>query len=253
MRKLMSAMWRIMMFVNWRKFAWRMAFCPICARRRLLVRLDANEIAVRCSTCRAGAITLSLVSVLNRIVPDLEARKVYELSGRGPLFRYLRKRAGNFSCSEYFEHIAPGQYCGDVQNQDVQRLTFADGCFDVCTSTEVFEHVPDDLRGFSEIYRVLAGNGVFVFTVPLLAQYQTIERASLGPDGIVRHLLPAEYHLDPLRSNKPILAFRNYGRDIVDRLKQRGFRHAEIVNPPDALVWGHVRPVVVAYKDSKPE
>jgi ubiquinone/menaquinone biosynthesis C-methylase UbiE len=32
----------------------------------------------------------------------------------------------------------------------VQRLSFADASFDLCTSTEVFEHVPDDRAGLRE-------------------------------------------------------------------------------------------------------
>ena len=51
--------------------------------------------------------------------------------------------------------------------QDVQHLTFDDAEFDICTSTEVFEHVPDDIKGFKEIYRVLKDDGVFIFTVPI--------------------------------------------------------------------------------------
>ena len=44
---------------------------------------------------------------------------------------------------------------------------YGDASFDLCTSTEVFEHMPDDLNGFSEIRRVLRPGGRFVFTVLL--------------------------------------------------------------------------------------
>lgn len=119
----------------------------------------------------------------------------------------------------------------------VQRLTYPDHAFDICTSTEVFEHVPDDMAGFSEICRVLKPGGILVFTVPLRGEFQTLERAVYGPDGDIRHLVAPEFHGDPLR-NKPLLAFRTYGRDIVERLHSSGFAQADIMMPYDEMPWG---------------
>jgi SAM-dependent methyltransferase len=111
--------------------------------------------------------------------------------------------------------------------QDVQQLTFPDASFDVCTSTEVFEHVADDARGFREIRRVLRAGGAFVFTVPLGDAEATVERAE-SQGGRIVHLLPPEYHGDRIRGRDRVLAFRNYGRDIVERLRTAGFAHARI-------------------------
>jgi len=174
-------------------------------------------------------------------------KSVYELSARGPLFRYLAENAGNLTCSEYFEDVPRGEFHNGVQCQDVQQLTFADESFDVCTSTEVFEHVPDDLRGFAEIRRVLKPNGVFVFTVPFINESNTIERAILEPNGKIKHLYAPEYHIDPLRQ-KPLLAFRDYGADIVNRLRKVGFADAKIVMPDGDIPWGYARRVVVAHR-----
>jgi len=132
--------------------------------------------------------------------------------------------------------------------QDVQRLTFEDGSFDLCTSTDVFEHVPDDTRAFAEVFRVLRPGGLAVFTVPLRPDRETIERAVLR-DGHVEHRLPAEYHDDHLRGLGQVLCYRNYGRDIVERLTAQGFARAEIIGA-DSLRWfGLGRPVVLASRD----
>jgi len=61
--------------------------------------------------------------------------------------------------SEYLENVPPGECRGNFQCQDVQELTYPDNSFDVCTCTEVFEHVANDVKGFSEIYRVLKEGG----------------------------------------------------------------------------------------------
>ena len=144
--------------LNWRKVGVRLGDCPLCGRTAF-VKLDDYEMAVRCLRCRSSGATLSFVSVLKGVLPDLSRRHVYELSSRGPLVGYLRSHAGKLTLSEYFDDVPPGQYKAGVQCQDVQQLTYPDGCFDVCTSTEVFEHVPRDLEGFRELYRVLSRAG----------------------------------------------------------------------------------------------
>jgi SAM-dependent methyltransferase len=129
----------------------------------------------------------------------------------------------------------------------VQRLSFGDGSFDVCSNTEVFEHVPDDLRGFREIRRVLAPGGVLLFTVPLHDAERTVERARME-NGVLIHLLPPEYHEDNIRGRNNVLVYRDYGRDIVERLRTAGFRESRIVPVRDPSGMGHTPSVVVARK-----
>lgn len=197
--------------------------------------------------CGASAIHQSIMRVLGRIYPDLSAAAVYEMSSRGPLFEYLKARAGRLVCSEYFDDVPPGKYRNGVQCQDVARLTHADASFDLCTSTEVFEHVPDDEQGFREIRRVLRPGGRFVFTVPLSESAQTVTRAELA-NGEVRHLLPPEYHGDAIRGQGRVLVYRDYGRDIVALLQRCGFSRAEIVRPDAGSWWGLGSDVIVAEK-----
>jgi SAM-dependent methyltransferase len=200
--------------------------CPLCGIS-LLVRFAMHPVAVRCIRCGASAITMALVETLEMEGVAINGSRVYELSSRGPLVNYLAKRAQGLTVSEYFDGVLPGSYCGSVQCQDVQNLTYHDECFDVVTSTEVFEHVPDDMRGFREIRRVLKPDGCFVFTVPLSDEPTTIERAKLN-SGEIDYLLPAEYHGDAMRGSKGVLVFRDYGRDIADRLIMAGFASVKI-------------------------
>jgi SAM-dependent methyltransferase len=222
----------------------RFSACPICGPT-LLLRLARDAIAVRCVRCRASGIHMSIVQVIRGLYPDLSELAVYEMSSRGPLFEYLKRRAGRLTCSEYFDDVAPGQWKGGVQCQDVERLALPGSMFDLCTSTEVFEHVPDDEQGFREIRRVVKPGGRFVFTVPLSDGPVTIPRAE-RVGGEVRHLLPAEYHGDAIRGQGRVLVYRDYGRDIVDRLARCGFARATIVDADDAQWWGLGRKVIVA-------
>ena len=207
--------------IDWRSLRAKAGDCPLCGPT-VLVRLARQEIGVRCLRCGASAVTMSLVAVLKVFVPNLADREVYEMSSRGPLLGYLRARCRRVTCSEYFDDVPPGEFRGPVQCQDVERLTYPDARFDLCTSTEVFEHVADDARGFAEVRRVLRPGGLFLFTVPVSPAAKTVQRAALV-DGRVRHLLPPEYHGDWIRGVRRVLSFRDYGQDIVERLQTAGF------------------------------
>jgi SAM-dependent methyltransferase len=227
-----------------RHLALRAFRCPMCGPS-VLLRLSRETIGVRCLRCGASAATLSLARVLEDVRPGFRSEAVYEMSSRGPWFRFLRRDVPRLTGSEYFDDLQPGAWRGGVQCQDVQRLTFADASFGVCTSTEVFEHVPDDARGFREIRRVLRPGGIFVFTVPLSRAQATVERAALR-DGEVEHLLPPAYHGDRIRGRGKVLVYRDYGMDIVERLRREGFAEAWIDGRFSAAFLGHGSAVVVA-------
>lgn len=227
--------------------ALRLAVAPCAAcGPSLQVKLDDLEVAVRCARCGASAVTQSLLWVLRELVPDLGQRRVYELSSRGPLHEFLHGRAAELTGSEYLPGVPAGERRNGVLCQDVERLTFPDASFDLVTSTEVFEHVGDDARGFAEIRRVLRPGGLFVFTVPLAEAPRTVERARRGVGG-VEYLLPPEYHDDRLTGPGTVLVFRDYGRDVVERLVAAGFARAELRRPERQLPWGIGRQVVVAW------
>lgn len=49
---------------------------------------------------------------------------------------------------------------------DICNLPFADNSFDFIICNHVLEHIPDDLKAMSELYRVLAQGGVAILQVP---------------------------------------------------------------------------------------
>lgn len=198
--------------------------CNLC--NGPIIKINSTQFGQRCIFCRSTpihrALGLAFADIRGRGALPADAA-VYEMSSRGAFFNYLSKQYKNLQYSEYYDDVEPGAYKAGVQCQDVQRLTFGDASFDVVTSTEVFEHVPDDIKGYREVYRVLKPGGHLVFTVPLADTDKTVERAVLKEDGSIEHLLPPEYHGDRIRGSNGVLAFRTYGADIVDRLNSVGF------------------------------
>ena len=63
---------------------------------------------------------------------------VYELSSRGAFVRFLKKQNIKLTLSEYFDDIAEGATRNGIICQNVEKLTFEDNSFDICTSLEVF-------------------------------------------------------------------------------------------------------------------
>ena len=216
------------------EFAMKASRCPYCGPT-VFVRLRRDAVGVRCVRCAASAIHLAIGWALREYAGRLEDRDVCELSARGPLAEFLRRTARSAATSEYFADVASGTWRNGVRCEDVQHLSYADASFDLVTHTEVLEHVPDDARAFAELYRVLRPGGMMIFTVPMHDGAQTVERARLRDDGI-EYLQEPVYHLDPLR-NEGILAFRDYGRDILDRLLAAGFVGPIVFDASRRVPW----------------
>ncbi len=102
---------------------------------------------------------------------------------------------------------------------DFQNMAYPDNQFDVIIATDVFEHVREDDKAFAEVFRVLKKEGVFILTVPYDHNLeQTLVRVKVAGDKDI-HLLPPEYH----GGGGQTLAYRSYGRDLLDRLRRHGF------------------------------
>jgi len=54
----------------------------------------------------------------------------------------------------------------NVINASITRLPFSDSAFDLVCAFDVIEHVEDDKKAISEMYRVCKKNGVLFITVP---------------------------------------------------------------------------------------
>lgn len=86
---------------------------------------------------------------------------------------------------------------------------------DLVVTSDVFEHVLDPARGFSEIARTLKPGGAHVFTVPWYWWNETLLRAVRAEDGTVRNVQPPDYHSNAI-SDDGSLVVTEWGRDLCD-------------------------------------
>lgn len=64
------------------------------------------------------------------------------------------------------EHEIPAHSFGGVMRGDVTRLPFEDNTFDCIVTSEVLEHIQDDVTAIHEFHRVLKPGGTLAATVP---------------------------------------------------------------------------------------
>lgn len=170
----------------------------------------------------------------------------YELSTFGKTLDFLKANFGTVHTSEYFPDKNIGEVHNGIMNQDVTRLTYEASKFDLVTSSQVFEHVLDDLRGFSECCRVLKSGGAFIFSIPLYNTAAT-HQISRMKDGKIEWLItPPEYHDSRLGGPESAPVFwRHSKQDIVERVLSAGFSKVELVDVVITPI--QVEPMQVVY------
>jgi SAM-dependent methyltransferase len=96
---------------------------------------------------------------------------------------------------------------------DICNLPFADNSYDVILCNHVLEHIPDDYKALTELYRVMKPGGWGIFQIPQdLSRATTFEDASIT-DKKERARIFGQYdHV------------RVYGRDYFEKLESVGFQ-----------------------------
>ncbi len=189
---------------------------------------------VLCPECQMNNRTRASIQILEDVLNTKKTAKIYLAEQVTPLYAALKNRFANLTGSEYLgDKIAPGAHdARGVRNESITKLTFADNTFDVILNFDVLEHVPDVTSGLREIYRTLAPNGTLLLSVPFLPGEQSTQiRARLTAGGEIEHLMPPQYHGDPI-ADAGCLCFQDFGWDLLDQMRAIGF-----VNVNMLLYW----------------
>jgi hypothetical protein len=194
-------------------------------------------------TCPATHLNNRMRGTIHIFDTEMNFRKdssLYLTEQITPMFSYFRKKYNKVTGSEYLGNNIPG---GDIdakgrRHEDLTKLSFQDGEFDAIVSLDVIEHIPSYKRAFEEAFRVIKRGGRLLWTVPFNpSQIRNTIRAEIV-NGKIVHLLPPEYHGDPL-SDAGCLCFTNFGWEMLEQVRAAGFRDAYAI-PLQSLEFGYL-------------
>ena len=223
--------------------------CSFCQRRTTfaLPSLERSESPnlreeLVCATCGLNARVRAALSLLRNELDAVPTPVIYLTEQDSIAYAQLLRRYESLVGTEYFsDEAAKERIEAHLEHLlgsrtpacfgDVTALTFPTGKFDAVVSFDVLEHVPRFKNALAEFARVLKPGGVLVLTAPFLpGSSATLTRATLEPDGTVRHLLQPEYHGDPLQP-EGVLCFYHFGWDLLDSIRSAGFSSAQFALP----------------------
>lgn len=127
-----------------------------------------------------------------------------------------------FSSSNMEYHAVdknPGLYSCADEVVDIQDIPYDDDYFDLIICAHVLEHVPDDKKALSELYRVLKPKGTVLILVPMNGisydlpydELKTLENEEYNTPELRKKYYGQEDHL------------RLYGADFKEKILDSGF------------------------------
>jgi hypothetical protein len=178
-----------------------------------------------CPSCGLNNRMRASIQLFEQFLHPSSSSKIYICEQATHLYEYLHRHYPNLVGSEFLgDHIRRGEKDNSgIRNENITELSFPDNEFDFVLSFDVFEHVPDFRMALRECHRILKRNGSLFFSVPFdFNSEENIVKAIEKEDGEIEHLLPPEYHGDPMNP-KGCLAFYYFGWEILQQLEEIGF------------------------------
>lgn len=196
-------------------------FCPICAKEtRFQAASEWLRDEYKCASCGSIPRERALMHVLNLVFPDWRRARIHESSpAQRSASLVMRRDCANYTPTQFYPDIPSGEHRNGMRCEDLQNLTFPDAVFDIHITQDVLEHIPTPARAFQELARTLAPGGAHIFTVPLVRKKETSRHRAIVSGHNVEHLLPAQYHGNPVDPNGS-LVITDWGYDITDFIYQ---------------------------------
>lgn len=196
-------------------------YCPICGKLSVFGPFGVTpRMHVKCPNC--GSLERHrLVHLFFQIkysyLLENEHINLLHFAPEPVFYRFFRK---NENINYFPVDIDPESFNNRniqiKQKVDMQNIPYDDQMFDFIYNSHVLEHVPDDIKGMKELYRVLKDDGVCITLIPQFNIATTLENEEYNTPELRRKYYGQEDHL------------RKYGLDFKDRLESVGFNVEEI-------------------------
>lgn len=205
--------------------------CPFCGRsfRRFLpggedhpVIYQKNIIGagrrqnIICPRCFSKDRDRLVYLYLSKMTHLLEtSSRVLHIAPEGALRAYFKKndKIGYVMGDKHEKGYTDYYYSRDVGYADVTNLDYADNSFDLIVCNHVLEHITDDRKAISELFRVLSPGGLAILQVPISFSIDATEEDS--------NVISDEERIKMYGQFDHV---RLYGPDYRHRLEIHGFR-----------------------------
>lgn len=120
----------------------------------------------------------------------------------------------------------------EIEKVDMLAIPYANESFDWVIANHVLEHVPDEMKAFSELYRVLRPGGYAILQTPYCEKLKNTfyDEGITDPEARLQAYGQADHA-------------RLFGLDIFDKIEKVGFKscvvkHQELLSDVDANYYG---------------
>lgn len=191
---------------------------------------------LKCERCGLNTRLRGSVQTFEKLCHPWPSSRIYATEYATPFFEWLLRHYPRSVGSEFSELMLPvpegirsERWARACRTEDVTDLSFPDRHFHAVLSFDVLEHVPKYRKALEEFFRVLKPGGRIVLTAPFIeTNAQTVVRARVDDNGTIEHLLPPEYHGDPI-NDAGCLCYYHFGWDLLDAFRSAGFADVQSV------------------------
>jgi len=234
-------------------------YCPVCGQITKITNVDPKNIreSCLCHICRSTNRQRQIAYTLCKKIGISSLKKIkgyrgtiYNTESYGNIHNQLIKNKRYIS-SEYFgKKYKSGEMIKGFLHQDLMNLSFKNNSIDIILSSDVFEHIPKPYSAHHEVFRILKKHGCHIFTVPFYSnQYKDNNRAFINKKNQIINLKTPIYHLDGIRPKKGTLVYNIFGKEMLSKLEQIGFKvKMQKLSKPFSGIFGNGSIVFIAQK-----
>lgn len=203
-----------------KKLVSNQGYCVICENNTLFIEYsDWLRDHYICNNCKSIPRHRAVINTLNTFFPNWNFYKIHESSPGGVSFDFFKNKCMDYSFSQYYKDVKPGDSVEGYRCENLEGMTFPDNSFDIFITQDVMEHVLNPDKAFKEISRVLKPNGAHVFTLPWYTNLETtVQRAKLHGNEI-KFLKEPIYHGNPIDPSGSLVTF-DWGLDMIKNIFQ---------------------------------
>lgn len=202
-------------------------YCNICEFNMsdFIVLANGNQLCPKCGSLPRNR---RLFSVINTDF-NLNNKTVLHFSPS----RVMSTRLRSLESKEYVTTDFEGEFMAD-ENIDITQINKKDDSFDLIICYHVLEHIEEDCRAISELFRVLKNGGECLIQTPFKSGEMYEDYSIKSPEERLHHFGQADhvriYSIEGLINKLNKIGFEVNRRDFqTDPFNRMGFEQSETI------------------------